>query len=218
MRDFLRNYLFERPVDLEDAVILRNLSEPEACKVVFDTFRSAMNALTIQEHGTSRIEGHIRLRDTRPFRTAPRRYLPAKRSVFNCIVGEANADGLELAFAAFLESGAPDVQSFTKNYVQIGFKLDYVKANGELSNYTPDFIVRTTDGRVWIVETKGREELDLPQKMARLRQWCADATEANVPFNGPPWGFVYVDQASFELHRPKSFAGLVNAFREFQEN
>ena len=51
-----------------------------------------------------------------------------------------------------------------------------MKADGELSTYTPDFIVRTTDGRVWIVETKGREELDLPQKMARLRQWCADAT------------------------------------------
>jgi type III restriction enzyme len=218
VRDFLRDYLFERPVDLEDAVILRNLSEPEACKVVFDTFRSAMNALTIQEHGTSRIEGHIRLRDTRPFRTDPRRYLPAKRSVFNCIVGEANADSLELDFAAFLENIAPDVQAFAKNYVQVGFKLDYVKANGELSTYTPDFIVRTTDGRVWIVETKGREELDLPQKMARLRQWCADATEASIPLRGPQYGFVYVDQESFERHKPKSFAGLVSAFREFQEN
>jgi type III restriction enzyme len=57
------------------------------------------------------------------------------------------------------------VQAFGKNYMAVGFKLDYVKANGELSNYTPDFIVRTKDGAVWIVETKGREELDLPQKM-----------------------------------------------------
>jgi type III restriction enzyme len=219
VRDFLRDHLFERSVDLEDPVILRNLSEPEVCKVVFDTFRTAMNALTIQEHGTSRIEGHIRLRDTHPFRTDPRRYLPAKRSVFNRIVGEANADGLELEFAAFLESNqTPDVQAFAKNYVQVGFKLDYVKANGELSTYAPDFIVRTTDGRVWIVETKGREELDLPQKMARLRQWCVDATEASVPLHGPQWGFVYVDQESFQAHRPKSFAGLVSAFRDFQES
>jgi type III restriction enzyme len=134
-------------------------------------------------------------------------------------VGEANADGLELEFAAFLESNqTPDVQAFAKNYVQVGFKLDYVKANGELSTYAPDFIVRTTDGRVWIVETKGREELDLPQKMARLRQWCVDATEASVPLHGPQWGFVYVDQESFQAHRPKSFAGLVSAFRDFQES
>ena len=104
--------------------------------------------------------------------------MPAKKSVFNRIVGEANAGGLELAFAAFLEA-APDVQAFAKNYMAVGFKLDYVKANGDLSTYTPDFIVRTTDGTVWIVETKGREELDLPQKMARLRQWCEDATAAS---------------------------------------
>jgi type III restriction enzyme len=218
VRDFLRDHLFERSVDLEDPVILRNLSEPEVSKVVFDTFRAAMNALTIRESGSSRIEGHIRLRDTRPFRTDPRLYLPTKRSVFNRVVGEANADGLELAFAAFLESTAPDVQSFAKNYFAVGFKLDYVKANGELSTYTPDFIVRTTDGKVWIVETKGREELDLPQKMARLRQWCADATEASIPLSGPQYGFVYVDQESFERHRPKTFDGLVSAFREFQES
>lgn len=218
VREFLRDHLFSRIVDLEDSVILRNLSEPEACKIVFDSFRAAINALTIRESGSSRIEGQIRLRDTKPFRTDPRRFLPVQRSVFNRIVGEANYDGLELNFATFLENTAPDVQSFAKNYMAVGFKLDYVKADGELSNYIPDFIVRTTDGRVWIVETKGREELDLPQKMARLQQWCADATEASAPLGGPQYGFVYVDQESFERHRPKSFAALVSAFREFQEN
>ena len=75
---------------------------------------------------------------------------------------------------------APDVAAFAKNYRAVGFKLDYVKADGDLSNYTPDFIVRTTDGTIWIIETKGREEIDVPQKMARLRQWCADATAASA--------------------------------------
>jgi hypothetical protein len=75
--------------------------------------------------------------------------LQAKKSVFNRIVGEGSADGLELAFAAFLE-GAEDVQAFGKNYMAVGFKIDYVKASGELSTYTPDFIVRTKDGAVWI--------------------------------------------------------------------
>jgi type III restriction enzyme len=216
VRDFIRDHLFTSPVNLDDPVILRNLSEPEVGKVLFDHFRAAINALTIHDSGSSRIEGHIRLRDTRPFRTDPRSFLPAKRSVFNRIVGEGNADGLELAFAAFLET-APDVQSFGKNYMAVGFKLDYVKLNGELSNYTPDFILRTTDGAVWVVETKGREELDVPQKMARLRQWCVDATEASKPEGGTRYGFVFVDQESFEKHRPSSFAGLASAFREYQE-
>ncbi|MDN5751861.1 MAG: DEAD/DEAH box helicase family protein [Nitrosospira sp.] len=215
VKTFMREHLFAGPVDLDDPVILRNLSEPEVGKVLFDCFRAAINALTIHDSGSSRIEGHIRLRDTRPFRTEPRGFLPAKRSVFNRIVGEDKADGLELDFAAFLET-APDVQAFGKNYMAVGFKLDYVKADGELSTYTPDFILRTTDGAVWIVETKGREELDVPQKMARLRQWCVDATKASKAEDGTRYGFVYVDQGSFEQHKPSSFAGLASTFREYQ--
>ena len=217
VKTFIRDDLFARPVDLDDPVILRNLSEPEVGKILFDFFRAAINTLTIHDSGSSRIEGHIRLRDTRPFRTEPRGFLLPKRSLFNKIVGEGNADGLELAFAGFLDS-APDVQSFGKNYMAVGFKVDYVKADGDLSTYTPDFIVRTTDGKVWIVETKGREELDVPQKMARLRQWCIDATEASKSEGGVQYGFVYVDQDSFEQHKPTSFSGLVAAFHEYQED
>jgi len=217
IKAFIRDNLFATAVDLEDAVILRNLSEPEVGKVVFDNFLAAINKLTIYEGGSSRIDGHIRLRDTRPFRTEPRGFVQAKKSVFNRIVGEVNADGLELAFAAFLEA-APDVQAFGKNYMAVGFRIEYVKGNGELSTYTPDFLVRTTDGVVWVVETKGREELDLPQKMARLCQWCEDATEATKDDGGPRYKFVYVDQQSFELHKPSSFAGLASTFREYQES
>ncbi len=215
VRHFIRDHLFDRPINLEDPVTLRNLSEPEVGKTLFDHFRTAINALTIHDSGSSRIDGHIRLRDTRPFRTEPRDFFQAKRSVFNRIVGEAGADRLELSFAAFLDN-APDVQAFGKNYMAVGFRLDYVKADGDLSTYTPDFIVRTVDGRVWIVEIKGREELDIPQKMARLKQWCADATEAAKAQASTRYGFVYVDQEGFENHPPKTFAGLVAAFREYQ--
>ena len=107
-----------------------------------------------------------------------------------------------------------DVAAFAKNYLAVGFKLDYVKANGDLSNYTPDFIVRTTDGLVWLVETKGRAELDLPQKMARLKQWCADATAAEE--NGQRYDFVFVDQTGFEKHAPKTFAALAASFTEYK--
>ena len=215
VKTFMRDHLFTSAVDLDDPVILRNLSEPEVGKLLLDSFRAAINALTIYESGNSRIDGHIRLRDTRPFRTQPRGFVQAKKSVFNRIVGEANADGLELAFAAFLEA-APDVQAFGKNYMAVGFKIEFVKGNGELSTYTPDFLVRSNAGDVWIVETKGREEIDLPQKMARLRQWCEDATDATKDDGGPPYHFVYVDQQSFEQHKPSSFAGLVSTFREYQ--
>jgi type III restriction enzyme len=211
---FMREQLFtSSPVNLEDPVVLRNLSEPEVGKVLYDAFKTAINALTIQDSGTTRIEARIRLRETRPFRTEHRPFLAAKKSIFTKTVGESQSGGFELSFAAFLES-ANDVAAFAKNYLAVGFKLDYVRADGDLSTYTPDFIVRTIDGTVWVVETKGREELDLPQKMARLKLWCADATAAES--NGRRYDFVFVDQLGFEKHTPGTFASLASSFTEYK--
>ena len=153
------------------------------------------------------------LREMRPFRTEHRPYLEAEKSIFTKIVGEPHSGGFELFFAAFLEA-AGDVAAFAKNYLAVGFKLDYVQANGDLANYTPDFIVRTTDGKVWIVETKGRAELDLPQKMARLKQWCADATAAEQ--NGQRYDFVFVDQTGFEKHGPEDVCIADSRFYRLQ--
>lgn len=223
VRDFIREHLFSTSVDLEDGVVLRNLSEPEVGKVLYDSFKTAINALTIQDSGSyedggaTEIEGWIALGETRPFRTEFRPFLNAKKSVFNKIVGEPHSGGFELRFAAFLEA-ALDVTAFAKNYLAVGFKLDYVKANGDLSTYTPDFIVRTSDGTVWIVETKGRAELDLPQKMARLKLWCEDATAASAEGDAQSqrYDYIFVDQAGFEKHTPQTFAALIASFTEYQ--
>ncbi len=220
VRDFMRDSLFSPsphgPVDLEDPVILRNLSEPEAGKILYDSFKVAINALTIQESGTTRIEDRIRLKETRPFRTDYRTHIKASKCIFNTIVGEPHSGGFELRFAAFLEA-APDVQAFAKNYLAVGFKLDYVRAGGDLSNYTPDFILRTTDRITWIVETKGREEMDLPQKMTRLKQWCEDATAAeSAEGSTQRYDFLYVDQMGFETHRPQTFEALSSSFMEYK--
>jgi len=214
VKTFMRECLFTpSPVNLEDPVVLRNLSEPDAGKILYDSFKAAINALTIQESGTTRIEDRIRLKGMRPFRTDYRANLAATKSIFNKVVGEPNSGGFELRFAAFLEE-APDVQAFAKNYLAIGFRLDYIKADGDLANYYPDFIVRTGERKIWLVETKGRAELDLPQKMARLKQWCADATAAEE--NGQQYEFVFVDQNSFEKHAPKSFTTLATTFTDYK--
>jgi type III restriction enzyme len=196
--------------------VLRNLAEPAAAKTVFDTFKAAINALTVQDRGTTRIEDTIRLRNTRPFRTENREYLPAKKSIFNKIVPEAVGGGFELRFAKFLDE-APDVAAFAKNYLAVGFKLDYVRSDGDISNYVPDFLVRTSDGDIYVVETKGRVDIDVPRKMQRLAQWCADATAASRAEGGPAYRFVYVDQVGFEKYRPNMFSGLVSSFTEYQE-
>lgn len=75
------------------------------------------------------------------------------------------------------------------------------------------------DGLIWIVETKGRAELDLPQKMARLKQWCADATAAEATEGSSAsqrYDFVFVDQNGFEKHAPKNFASLPTSFTDYR--
>ncbi len=217
VRDFVRAQLFVGgDVDLEDPVVLRNLSETEVNKIVFDSFKNAINVLTVRDSGRSRIEDRIRLRDMRPFRTENREYFQATKCLFNKIVGEPGAPGFELRFARFLEA-APDVLSFAKNYLAVGFKIDYVKADGDLSHYVPDFIAKTRDGAVWVIETKGRAEIDVPLKMSRLRLWCEDATTASTVEGGPRYFFVYVDQQGFERHTPESFEALVAGFREYRD-
>ena len=151
------------------------------------------------------IRDRIKLRDTRPFVVKDQGYVISDKSLFNRTVGDS---GLELVFAAFLAK-CNDVTAFAKNYMAVGFKLDYVKANGDISTYTPDFFVRHSDGEVWIVETKGREDLNDPGKWERLQQWCADASALD---GGQQYKPLFVREEDWEQYKPKSFHDAIAAF------
>lgn len=206
---FVQEELFAQPVELEDPNTLRNLSELVATKTVIETFKQAINALTVQEKGDAEIRDTIKLRQTRPFVAKDQGYLVPKKSVFNRIIGDSH---LELVFARFLEDCA-DVVSYAKNYFAVHFKLDYVNADGDISNYYPDFLVKVSDKRIFIVETKGLADLDVPLKMRRLRQWCEDINRIQPDVT---YDFVYVDEDGFEEYKPSSFRQLVDTFREYK--
>ena len=209
VKAFVQKELFDRPVELEDPNTLRNLSELTATKTLIETFKKAINALTVQDRGDAEIRDTIKLRQTRPFVAKDQGYLVPKKSVFNRIIGDSH---FELLFARFLED-SDDVVSYAKNYLAVHFKLDYVNADGDISNYYPDFMVKLSNRRIFIVETKGQEDLDVPLKMQRLRQWCEDVNRVQ---NDVKYDFVYVDQESFEHYKPGSFRQVAEGFREYQ--
>jgi type III restriction enzyme len=210
VKAFVQRQLFDRPVELESPNTLRNLSELAATKTLIETFKKSINALTVQDKGDAEIRDTIKLRQTRPFVAKDQGYLIPKKSVFNRIIGDSH---FELLFARFLED-CDDVVSYAKNYLAVHFKLDYVNADGDISNYYPDFLVKLSAKRIFVVETKGQEDLDVPLKMERLRQWCEDINRVQSDVT---YDFVYVDEESFEKYKPASFRQLVDGFREYKE-
>ncbi len=210
VKDFVSLHLFDAPVDIDDLNTLRNLSELPATRAIVETFKQKINELTVQDKGCAEIRDYIRLRQTRPFVAREQGFLVPRKSLFNKIIGDSR---LELLFASFLEKCA-DVVSYTKNYLAVHFTIDYVNKDGNVSHYYPDFIVKTSDRDLFVVETKGLEDPDVPLKMARLKKWCEDvnATQKKLRCD-----FLFVDEEDFERYKPDSFSGLVSNFRKYKD-
>lgn len=209
IKAYVQTQLFDVPVELDCSNTLRNLSELIATKTLIETFKKAINVLTVHDKGDAEIRDYIKLRQTRPFVAKEQGCLIPKKSIFNKIIGDSH---FELLFAGFLES-CDDVTSYAKNYMAVSFKLNYVKEDGNISNYYPDFLVKVSDKEIFVVETKGNADLDVPLKMKRLRQWCEDINRVQSKVK---YGFVYVDQESFEKYKPASFQELTKSFTEYQ--
>lgn len=202
VKDFVQNYLFGKKVDLDDRNVLRNLSETEARRTIIETFEKHINELTVMDKGEAEIKDYIKISNTRPFVVKPQEIIIPKKSLFNKIIGDGH---FELEVAAFLEK-CPDIISYTKNYLAIGFKLDYKNATGEISNYFPDFIVKVNNKNICIVETKGREDLDDELKYRRLVQWCEDVNknQKKLILNS-----LFISQEDFNNYRPQTFKELI---------
>jgi type III restriction enzyme len=97
IKEFIETELFDKPVDLEDLNVLRNLSEPEATRTLVETLKTGINALTVQDRGTTEIRDTIKLSRTRPYLVKDQAYIAPKKSVFNKIVGD---NSYELEFAS----------------------------------------------------------------------------------------------------------------------
>lgn len=207
VKEFVRDHLFEEGVDLEDLNILRNLSELEATKTIVETFKKKINELTVLDKGEAEIRNYIKVSNARPFVVKDQGYIIPRKSVFNKIIGDSH---FELGFASFLEN-CEDIVSYIKNYFAVYFRIDYKNADGDISNFYPDFIVKVSDDEVYIVETKGREDLDDPLKIERLRQWCQDVNAAG---REEVYKMLYVKEEEWKKleKNPGSFEEAVRLF------
>lgn len=207
VKEFIEDHLFDRHIDLDNLNSLRNLSEVEATRTVIETFKKKINELTILDKGEAEIREYIKISNCRPFMTKDQPYLIPKKCVFNKIIGDSH---FELEFASFLED-CEDIVSYTKNFMAVHFKIDYQKADGSISDYYPDFIVKVSLKEVYIVETKGMEDLDAIEKNKRLVQWCEDvnAIQSDVTYKS-----LYIKYEDWNAlgHKPRSFGEVVRTW------
>jgi type III restriction enzyme len=205
VKEFIINNLFTRHVDLGDVNIIRNLSEPDVNKTIIETFKKKINELTVHDTGEAEIKDYIKVGRTRPFVVKNQKYITPQKSLFNRIFGDSD---LELKFASFLD-GCDDIISFVKNYYAVHFKIDYIASDGSISNFYPDFIVKYKENDIYIVETKGREDLDDILKIDRLSQWCEDINKLSDEIK---YHWLYVKEEDFEKYNAKNFAELISVF------
>jgi type III restriction enzyme len=132
VRDYLKERAFERPVELEDKVILRRLAENDAQALVVGAFGEAIRALAIVEREPTITESAFRVSDTSPFPWS-RQTVEAERTVFNLTPVD---NALEARFAQFLDR-ASDVAAWAKLTMNSRFALEYISRAGALRYYYP---------------------------------------------------------------------------------
>jgi len=207
IKKFLQEKLFNKKVNLEDPNVARNLSESNVRYTIRETFKKYINKLTVVDTGLTEVQNYIKVSDQKTFSVAnTKEYLPAKKTVFNKIIGDSH---FELLFAGFLDA-AIDVKKFIKNYMQLNFKMTYINSEGGISSYYPDFVVHLNNDERFIVETKGAENLDDPRKMKRLKLWCEDASKST----GKSYKHLYIRQEDWDGLgiTPNSFEEIIPIF------
>ncbi|HEX6508483.1 MAG TPA: RNA-binding domain-containing protein [Chloroflexota bacterium] len=200
VRDFLRVRAFGESVDLDDPVIIKAISRSAAQYVTLKTFVSALRAVVIEEQRPELDLAGRPLSETPPFPYS-RPTLNASKTVFNLVPCD---NQFEKDFARALED-MPDVVRFSKLPSQFGFAIEYTDSASSLRYYEPDFVAVLSDGTHYLVETKGREDLDVAHKDRAAQIWCENATL----LTGTAWRYLKVAQTEYKKLQPADFEDLL---------
>lgn len=200
VKKYVAEKLFTEKIDIDDPRVLYKLSSSEVQERLIKLFVNAFKDMTFTEREPDRKDA-IKLSNTLPFVWSKLVY-PANKCIFNYVPCD---NDFEVDFVKFLDR-VEDVVSFSKTVPKIGFFVEYRDSDGNLRVYYPDFAVSTDKDEYMIIETKGREDVDVKHKDRRIGLWCEDATN----LTGSKWSFIRVDQEDFEKYRFKSLREMVS--------
>lgn len=200
IREFLTHHAFGETVNLDDPTLIKAIAHPVAQHVTVKAFVARLRDAIVEEQ-IPRLETAGRPLSTCEGFPWSRPTLPASKTVFNLVAAD---NQFERAFAAFLQK-AGDVTHFGKLPERFGFTIAYTDAAANLRYYEPDFVAVTSDGVHHLIETKGREDIDVKHKDRAATLWCENATL----LTGVEWRYKKVLQKEFESLQPDEFEDLI---------
>jgi type III restriction enzyme len=205
LQKFLGEMLFGENVSLVDKRLTGRLSDQDVREHIRAVFIPLIRARTVTTEKRRAKGAAQSLRHWKPYQATFSENRPverAARTLFNLVPCNRS---LEVATAKFVDK-APDVGAFAKNAGPQAVRIDYLTNDHRLAFYTPDFFVRDLEGSYYLVETKGRQDQDVPRKASAAVEWCKTASRT-----GTSWRYVFVPQAIMEGLTSSRFADLVRA-------
>lgn len=202
---FLEEVLFEERVTLYDQRIISRLADLDVREHIRATFIPLILKKVILKEVRVKDAEAQSLASWGPFQASSserRPAVPAKKTLFNLVPCDNH---LEVALSKFADL-AGDIAAFAKNAGPRALRIDYLTPAGRRAIYTPDFLLRKTDGTCLMVETKGRADADVAPKARAAVEWCKGASTKKAP-----WEYVYVPQNVFEQLRSASADELARA-------
>jgi len=203
VREFLRDRAFGETVDLTERAIIRAIATSVAQYVTVKTFATVLRALVVEELAPTLEDPGRPLSETEPFPFS-RPTFEATKTVFNLVAAD---NEFERQFAQFLQD-AYDVKSFAKLPRRFGFAIEYTDSATNLRYYEPDFVAVDQDGRHYVIETKGQENIDVAYKDRAATIWCENATL----LTDVQWSYMKVPQVEFGKLEPGVLSDAVVAF------
>lgn len=203
LENYISERLFDKPIELDDTVLkflsvkgwysqlkkeIIELAKPLISNPVFST--------------EAELKQVIKVDDINSFPWA-KEFADSEKSLFVRIAYEDDEEiripsspvdnDMEADFVNFL-TRAEDVISFIKNVPHIvGLKITYYDSRERRwRKFHPDFIVKTKQG-YYLVETKGREEIQVPDKNIAARKWC----EAVSRGTNNRWVYLYLREGDW---------------------
>jgi type III restriction enzyme len=199
IRQFLKERAFGEDVNLDDPIILKAIGSNVSQYVVVQTFVKALRAIIVEERIPEIVGPPRKLSQTEPFAYSKPTYRASK-----CIFNRVPCDNeFEVEFAKFLQS-TREVAKFSKLPSRFGFSIEYTDTVANLRYYEPDFVAILDGGDRYLIETKGREDPDVPHKDRAAKLWCEYASD----LIGVRWQYLKVRQKEFERLQPNEFSDL----------